>query len=432
MAFTSRRRLRRFAAIPAVASLVLAAACSSSEPTAVPGVTSTPCPGSAHADRGCIYLGVLSDLENGPFSALGTSMHEGQRAFWNRVNQAGGIGGYDVDITSYTRNTSQDPRLHRAEYEAIEPHVLALAMSFGTSQTIATLNRMDADDMVATAATQWSGWNYRSVDHNLVLSAGYSYCTEAVTGLDWFAEHHYAPRDIAVVANRGNYGSDYAAGASKWAAANGATITARIDTGPNGEVGNQDGPVKEILTAAPELVLLATGPVETAEIVGKLVGSGFTGRFLGSVPTWNAALLKTPAAPALTALYNYMTPVDSWAGDSIGAKHAREATTGEPANFGYSLGWAISYPLKALLTAAAENGDLTRPGLRRAADGLTPDGEGMVAIHPSGADAPDLGREWSAVFEPDAQAPMGARAVEVGYRGTTLGRLGLHEPCTRL
>ncbi|MFC9963980.1 ABC transporter substrate-binding protein [Nocardia ignorata] len=432
MAFPRRRGLRRVAVIPAVAGLVLAAACSAGESEQAPGVSSQPCPGSAHPDRGCLYLGVLSDLADGPFSALGSSMNEGQLAFWNQVNESGGIGGYDIDITTHSRNTSLDPGRHRAGYAEIEPNVLALAMSFGTSQTIAMLNQMDADNMVSTAATQWSGWNYRSADRNLVLSAGYSYCTEAVMGLDWFAENHYAPTNIAVVSYRGNYGGDYASGALKWALANGATIADRIDTGPNGEVGNQDGPVQEVLAADPDLVMLATGPAETAEIVGKLVRAGFTGRFLGSLPTWNAALHQTAAAPALAARYNYMTPVDSWAGDSVGAQKAREATDHEPSNFGYSLGWAISYPLRALLTEAAERGELTREGLRRAAEGLKPDGEGIVAIHPVGADAPDLSKEWTVVFQPDDSAPMGARPIAVGYQGSTLARLGLHEPCTRL
>lgn len=432
MAFTSPRALRRAAAAPLVAGLVLAAACSTGEPATGPGVTSEPCPGSANTDRGCIYLGVLSDLGGGPFAPLGISMNEGQLAFWNAVNESGGIGGYDVDITTYSRNTSFDPRVHRSAYQEIEPHVLALAQSLGTGQSIALLNQMDADDMVSVAATQWSGWNYRSADRNLVLSAGYSYCTEAVMGLDWFAETHYPPRNIAVVAYRGNWGGDYASGALKWALANDATIADRIDTGPNGEVGDQDGPVEEILAADPDLVMLATGPGETAEIVGKLVRAGFTGRFLGSLPTWNAALHQTPAAPALTALYNYTTPVDSWYGDSVGAQNARAAIEGEPDNFGYSLGWAISYPLRALLVEAADRGELTRAGLRRTVAGLEPDGEGMVVVHPAGAAAPDLSAEWSTVFEPDQSAPMGARAISVGYQGPTLERLGIHEPCTRL
>ncbi|MFC6011149.1 ABC transporter substrate-binding protein [Nocardia lasii] len=432
MAYSSRRGLRRLATISAVASLVLAAACSSDESAAGPGVSSQPCPDSTEKERGCIYLGVLSDLADGPFSPLGASMNDGQLAFWREVNARGGIGGYDIDISTYARNTAYDPRTHRSAYEEIAPHVLALSMSFGTAQTVAMLNRMDADDMVSTAATQWSGWNYRSADRNLVLSAGYSYCTEAVTGLDWFAENHYRPRDIAIVAYRGNYGGDYATGASKWALANDAIIVDRIDTGPNTEVGDQDGPVEEVLAASPDLVLLATGPAETAEIVGKLVAAGFTGRFLGSVPTWNQALLRSPAAPALAARYNYTTPVDSWFGDSAGAKHARAAATGEPTNFGYSLGWAISYPLQALLTTAAANGELTRAGLRRSVGAMEPDGEGMVVIHPAGAAGPEPEKEWLSVYEPDQSEPMGARAVGVGYRGATLGRLGLHEPCTRL
>ncbi|GGK44950.1 ABC transporter substrate-binding protein [Nocardia camponoti] len=432
MALMTQRWLRRIAVAPLAAGLVFATGCATGESGAAPGVTTAPCPNSPHKDRGCLYLGVLSDLADGPFTALGTSMNDGQTAFWHAVNEAGGIGGYDVDTTTYARNTAYDPRKHRVEYTNIEPHVLALAMSFGTAQTVAMLDQLDSDDMVATAATQWSGWNYRSADRNLVLSAGYSYCTEAITGLDWFAEAHYAPRKIAVVGYRGNFGGDYASGAMKWAVANDATIAARVWTGPNGEVGNQDEPVAEVLASAPDLVMLATGPAETAEIVGKLVSAGYTGRFVGSLVTWNSALLRTPAAPALTALYNYLTPVDSWDGDSLGLRNARKATDHEPTNFGYLLGWALSYPMRSVLQRAAAHNDLTRAGLRNAIAKTTADGEGMVAVQQPGAVAPDLSTEWASVFAPDQAGPAGSRTVRVGYQGKTATRLNLHEPCTRL
>ncbi|MCP2321171.1 ABC-type branched-chain amino acid transport system, substrate-binding protein [Nocardia amikacinitolerans] len=434
MGNTSRRPRRLFhaAAVPMIVGIVLAAACSTPSATTGPGVTSAPCPNAIDRDKGCIYLGVLSDLGGGPFAMLGRAMQDGQTAFWTEVNKAGGIGGYEVDISTYARDTAYDPHRHVEEFREIEPNVLALAMSLGTAQTLAVLQEMDAADIVTSAGTLWSGWEYRETDRDLVLDSGYSYCTEAIMGLDWFTEHQYRPRNVAVVAFRGNYGGDYANGALRWAAHNNVTVTSRVDTGPNTEVGNQDRPVAEILANPPDLVLLATGPAETAEIIGKLVAGGFHGRFLGSAPTWNGALLKTPAGPALSALFNYTSPVDGWDGRSTGARRARAAAPQEPTNWGYSLGWAGSYTMRALLTKAAEHGPLNRAGVRAAQDALTVDFEGMAAPHTYNAGAPDYAAQRAAIGAPDPSAPLGSRTVTTDYRGPTLPQLPMHGPCARL
>ena len=59
--------------------------------------------------------------------------------------------------------------------------------------------------------------------------------------------------------------------------------------------------LKIALKQKPDLVILGTGPTETAVIVGQAAAQGFTGKFIGLGPTWNPALLQTPAAPALEA-----------------------------------------------------------------------------------------------------------------------------------
>ncbi|MEV0343919.1 ABC transporter substrate-binding protein [Nocardia sp. NPDC050713] len=434
MGNTSRRPRRLFhaAAVPMIIGLALAAACSTPSETTGPGVTSAPCPNAIDRDKGCIYLGVLSDLGGGPFAMLGRAMQDGQTAFWTEVNKAGGIGGYEVDISTYARDTAYDPHRHVEEFREIEPNVLALAMSLGTAQTLAVLPEMDAADIVTSAGTLWSGWEYREADRDLVLDSGYSYCTEAIMGLDWFTEHQYRPANVAVVAFRGNYGGDYANGALRWAAHNNVIVTSRVDTGPNTEVGNQDRPVAEILANPPNLVMLATGPAETAEIIGKLVAGGYQGRFLGSSPTWNGALLKTPAGPALSALYNYTSPVDGWDGRSTGARRARAAAPQEPTNWGYSLGWASSYTMRALLTKAAEQGPLNRAGVRGSQDALTVDFEGMAAPHTYNAGAPDYAAQRASIGAPDPSAPLGSRTVATDYRGPTLPQLPMHGPCVRL
>ncbi len=426
-----RRHLLRTAVAGTIIGSLLVSGCSDPAEQAGPGVTSEPCPQAIDETKGCVYLGVLSDLADGPFSALGKSIDDGQQAFWRQVNESGGIGGYEIDITTYAKNTGYDPQRHRAEYKRIEPHVLALAMSLGTSQTVSVLPEMEADGVVTGAGTLWSGWQYGATDRNLVMDYGYSYCEEAMLGLDWFSSEHYLPSGIGIVAFRGHYGGDYAAGTLRWAAANGIPVTTRFDTGPNNEVGNQDAPVAAIMATQPDVVVLATGPSETAEIIGKLVAAGYQGRFLGSTPTWNRALLQSAVAEPITTLYNYTSPYDGWDGTSQGAAKARAASPQEPSNWGYNLGWASSYPVQALLTRAAEQGTLNRAALRRAMIGLTASSEGMAPDREYGVD-PDPKNERAVISVPDPSAPLGSRTVASWYRGGTLERITFDGPCARL
>ncbi|MGK8523714.1 ABC transporter substrate-binding protein [Nocardia asteroides] len=432
---TIRDRLLRLSALAVIAGIVLTG-CSTvrgESPGAVqPGVTTDPCPDAVDSRKGCIYLGVLSDLTSGPFAALGKDIQHGQLAFWKAVNEAGGIGGkYEVDIATYTEDTNYDLRKHADAYRRIEPHVLALSMSFGTVQTQQVLLRMDAANMVAIAGTLWSGWQFENSDKGLLLESGYSYCSEAIIALDWISEHIGKPDSLATVSYQGDYGGDYSTGAKKWASANRVDMVAQIDTEPNTQIGNQDAAVAKILNARADLVLLATGPAEAGEIMGKAALAGFTGRFLGSGPTWNGGLLKSPAATAITARYNMTSPLDGWDGTSAGAKKARASATREPSTWGYSAGWMFSYPMKALLTRAVNEDKLTRAGVRAAVRGLRVDYEGAIPEYIYGAVKPDLTRQRAVIEAPDQTAPLGAKTLAADYHGPTQDRITLTEPCVQ-
>ena len=124
------------------------------------GVTEEPCPEGVNPDNGCIYLGVLSDLTEGPFAALAVPIVDAQRAYWKQVNEAGGIAGFDVDIDTYTRDTKYQAAEHAAAYQQIEPNILALAQTLGTVNTAAILPDMDAADIVGAPASWWSGYAF--------------------------------------------------------------------------------------------------------------------------------------------------------------------------------------------------------------------------------------------------------------------------------
>ncbi len=393
------------------------------------GVTSEPCPGSTNEDRGCIYLGTLSDLTEGPFRALAVPLTDGQKAFWKRVNDGDGINGkYDVDVTTYVRDNKYNPQEHVAKLREILPNVLALAQSLGTPMTIAAKDIMDENDLVAVPASWWSGWAFEDI----VLESGDNYCFQSMNGLDWFSEEYAKPDTILAIHYPGDYGGDSAAGVAEWASANDVDFPAgnNIQTLPNAAAGNQDQAVGAILKAKPDVVVLATGPAEAGEIIGKSVAQGYAGRFIGSSPAYNPALLQSGAAEAIKTKFHFVGPWAPWGADT-GAHKAMVEAAGDkiPANEGYTSGWIWSYAMKALLEKAVDNGDLTRAGLRKAVPEITVDYEGAIPRRNYSGDAASQAFRESIIGIADEKEPLGSRMVRNFEAGPTVKAFDFDKPC---
>ena len=97
------------------------------------GVTPAPCADAVNEGNGCIYLGVISDLTDGPFAALGVPLTQAQEDFWATVNAGGGIEGWDVVITAENTVDAHYDAAQTAEGAvALSDRVLGLAQSLGT------------------------------------------------------------------------------------------------------------------------------------------------------------------------------------------------------------------------------------------------------------------------------------------------------------
>ncbi|MGB8384529.1 MAG: ABC transporter substrate-binding protein, partial [Dermatophilaceae bacterium] len=216
-----------------------------------------------------------------------------------------------------------------------------------------------------------------------------------------------------------------------WGEINGVSNITVVPTGPNQVRGNQDAVVAAVKSANPSVVVLAVGPAENAEIIGKLVASGYQGRFMGSLPTFNPAVLKSAAADAIVAKYNHMSPTEQWDGTSAGVT-AMKASLGDklPANNGYVIGWAMNYPMHAVLTQAAKNGNLTRAGVRKAVDGLTVTFDGMAPKVTYGGDGKSVAASGMIVSTPDKAAALGLKSTGSFYQGTTFGKAPYTKACS--
>lgn len=391
------------------------------------GVTKEPCPEAVDKNKGCIYLGTISDLTAGPFKALAVPITESQKAFWKRVNTAGGIGEFEVDVTKYVKDNKYDPQIHSQVYQEIKTNVLALAQTLGSPQTAAILPDMKSSNVIGAPASWTSSWAFE----DNILESGTNYCFEAMNSVDYAVET-FKPKSVAAIHYKGDYGDDAAAGAKIAAEANKLTYT-DIQTSPGQD--NQGAAITKLLSTKPDLVILTTAPAEAAAIVGGAAKAGFTGKVIGTSPTWNPALLKSPAAPALQLLYLQSAPWAPYGTDTVGHKAMREAVgtafQSGPSD-GWTAGWVWSYPMKAALTKAVEGKDLTRTGLLNAVKSLeTVDYEGMLPPEAGkfGGTANDRVFRKSLVAKPDASAPTGVVVAKDLFVGPTAEKYELAKPC---
>src|SRR5918996_3729644 len=173
------------------------------------GITEEPCPNAVNEDNGCIYLGTLSDLTEGPFAALAVPITEAQEAFWQRVNEDGGIGGeFDVNTGRFTRDNKYNPEVHVQEYQQIQPEILGLAQTLGTPMTLAGLPFYKRENVVGAPASWWSGWEFE----DNILESGSNYCLESMNAVD-YAVDEFGVQSVMAVHYPGDYGGDAAPGA---------------------------------------------------------------------------------------------------------------------------------------------------------------------------------------------------------------------------
>lgn len=390
------------------------------------GITEEACPEGVNPDNGCIYLGVISDLTVGPFVALSVPITDAQAAFWARVNDNGGIGGYDVNVTEYTRDNQYNPEVHSQQYEEIKGDILAIAQTLGSPTTAAIIDDLNAENIVAVPASWTSAWLFEDI----IIESGNVYCIETMNGLDYMA----AEADITsimAVHYPGDYGDDGAAGAEYWAEQHGAEFI-DVPTVPGAD--NQGEAIGAVVQQAPDVVVLTTAPTEAGTIIGTAAAQGFTGRFMTNGPGWNKGLLDSAAAEAIQGLLTIAGPWAPFNSDTPGHNAMRDALGDVDPNEGYTSGWIWSYPLLAVLEQAASNGDLTREGLISAVGEVTEvDYEGML---PSGAgnlsgDADGAALRATVISRPDPADETGAVVVDGGlfYEGETAAGFTFDGPC---
>jgi len=368
-----------------------------------------------------IRVGAIADL-SGIFAPLVIQIMDAQTAYWDMVNDHGGIDGKMVELV--VLDNGYDVPTHLDRYEAMrdkDSGVVFLSQSTGSPHTAAIAEMLIEDDLGAIPLSWYSGWPDPGYGKN-VFESYTNYCYESINAVDWLSNNVVDGEvKLAVISYPGEYGQDGAAGAKIAAEALGIEV---VYDGEGAAIpgADQTPVITGLIESGANLVWATVGPSVFAEIFGGAAAQGFTPIWSGNSPTYNYMLLATPLAPALDAFYYQSAYALTWnAGDAPGMKtmvaELQARMPDKPLSDVYTYGWTEAMAAHQILETAAKNGDMTRAGVVRAANETVIDYQGLAPNQSYGGEINDFIVRESYVF--DIQADLFSVEATVADGGST-------------
>ncbi len=371
-----------------------------------------------------IYVGILADL-TGPFSGTVVDVVDAQLAFWNRLNEDGGIGGRRVEVL--IANTNYDLTTHQEKYAALKDRVVMFAHSTGSQQTLAVLPNLVEDNLLALPVTWYSGWSDPNLGRNL-LETGSNYCMEAINTISYIDEEHRtatgaAPR-LAIVTFPDDFGRDSAAGARYAAEQLGIEI---VYNGEGTVIPGQDlRPIAAAVAASgADYTWMATDPISMVEIVGTALQLGYTGQWGVAMVSFSDRLLSTALGEYMASNMLMSTLILPLGAEAEGMDDVisvlTEAYPDRYPSTGLIEGYLEFEVARTVLERATELGDLTPAGVVEAAGRIgSLSYGGLAPANVYAGDAASSVSRATAVYRPDKSlfddqgglnATLGAGAV---------------------
>jgi ABC-type branched-subunit amino acid transport system substrate-binding protein len=374
-----------------------------------------------------------------------TQIVDSQEAFWEIVNDNGGIGGRQVELVIL--DNGYDVPKHLENYEVFsgegEEAVVMFSQSTGSPHTAATAEQLVEDNLIAIPLTWYSGWADPDVGKN-VFEAQTLYCIESMNAVSFLAEETGGTK-IAIASFPGEYGQDGATGAKIAAEELGLEI---VYDGEGAVVpgADQTPVITAIAESGADFVWLSTNPTALAEILGGAYEQGFRGKWSGNSPTYNFQLLGTDLAPVLDEVYIHSTYQALWnTEDTPGMQEVvegmREKRPDAPVSDVYIVGWIEGLITKAILEQAAANGDMTRAGVVAAANEVTVDLKGLAPNQTWAGEPNDYIVRESYMFDVDVaeftpgatvsdeEAGTGFTLLEGPFVSDVAANFDFQEPC---
>ena len=380
------------------------------------------------ADATTIRVGLLADL-SGPFAALVRDIVVAQEAYWKRVNDAGGIGGRMIQTVVVDQK--YDVPTHKAKFQAMKARdakgVLIISQSTGSPHTAAIKAELEAASMIAIPLSYYSGWADPAFGKNVFESYS-SYCFQAMNSVHHLHEAEGA-RTLAVATFPGEFGQDAATGAKLAAEALDMEIVYDgegkvVAPSPTSPSPDHSGVVSSIVASGAHLVWTTVNPATLAGLMSQAAAKGFDGKWVGSFGTFHESLLKADVGPLIDSSYYHSTFTAALGTDVPGMHTMIDAIAAyKPdahSSDAYIIGWTEAQITEAILRKAADDGDLTRAGVVKAAFALDKvDFEGLAPEQTWKGEPDEYIVRESYLFKPRV-ALYKESSIQDGHTGTEL------------
>lgn len=188
------------------------AACSTEDPNASGGGGGGGGEGDVETGNGVtddtITVGMLTDL-SGPFAAGAAIQVTQTQAYYDQVNEDGGICGRDVEVQ--VQDHGYDPQRAVTLYRSMAPEVVALQQVLGGPTSAAVLPLAEADGLYLGG----HGWAGVALQYENAQIPGTTYAIESANAIDYLVDELGLSEGakVGVVYFVGDYGSDSLAGA---------------------------------------------------------------------------------------------------------------------------------------------------------------------------------------------------------------------------
>jgi ABC-type branched-subunit amino acid transport system substrate-binding protein len=412
----SHRPVRALVVVAALAATVALAACGKSSSSssgstkqgsikAGPGVTSKQ-----------ITLGVLTDL-SGVFAPLGQALTQGQQAYWQDQNAAGGVCQRKVKLI--VKDHGYDPQKAVTEYRDVSSNILALQQLLGSPVTAALLPQLERDSMYAGL----SAWPPSLLGSKEIEITGATYDLEAINGVDWLMKNKglKSGDKIGDVYFEGDYGEGGLKGIQYAAQKHGLTVVQQKIKATDTDMSGQ---VSALKRAGVKAIWVTTGPKQLASVAGVAASQGLNVPIAGNNPVFSPLLLQTPVGPVLEknlTVFSGTAPISL--DKPAVAKVASSFKKHYPKGLGQGAvvaGWAESEVMNQVLQKACANKDLTRQGVVSALHSIGNLDTGGLIAEPM--DFTKLGQPSEKavyVLGIDKSAAGGAKVIEGPYTSPT-------------
>jgi ABC-type branched-subunit amino acid transport system substrate-binding protein len=346
----------------AVASLVALTACSTDAPGGE-GEDSAAQGSEVRTGSGVtedtISVGTLTDL-SGPFAAGAAVQATEMQAYWDAVNADGGVCERDVEMQ--VQDHGYDPQRAVSLYRSMAPNVVALQQVLGSPTAAAVLPLAGEDGMYVGGI----GWASVGLDYEVAQVPGATYSIEGANAIDYMVDELGVAEGskIGHVYFVGDYGSDALKGSQHAAEERGVEIVPVEITPRDSDLSAQAAALER---EGIKGVILSAAPTQLGSLAGVFGSRGINVPIVGNTPTFNPALLDTPARQALIDNFHGITAIAPYAGEGAGPERAVElyeaaAPDGQP-GWEVPLAYAQAQLLHRALEDACENGDLTPEGV---------------------------------------------------------------------